>query len=123
MPLSNMKCGVWHVSETFMPLKGFPMMVVTEFGIKMLCNVLHPSNAASPMIVTELGMLKLVISLSIQAINRCLSCEYRILSSNIKWGDKQLTDALVPLNGLSPMSVTDVGMVICGNVRHPLNAY
>ena len=59
-------CNERHQENALSPI------LVTEFGMEISCNDLHQRNALSPMLVTEFGMIN-VAWFDINAINVVLS--------------------------------------------------
>ena len=47
----------WTSLSPVQPLKAYPPMVVTEFGIVIEVSPVQSQKAASPMVVTELGIV------------------------------------------------------------------
>ena len=85
-------------------------MLVTESGMVTDCKDEQFSNALSPMLVTESGMIKFS-PFDKKEISFRLSEVYRLPSNIVKFLERLITLAGQSENGFSLIIVTDSGMV------------
>ena len=103
------------------PLNAERPMLVTLLGIVMLVSPLQSSNAELPMLVTLLGITvflqpetRVLVSVSIIALQSSRLSYFVLLPSTT-----MLVSPLQPLNALSPMLVTLLGIVMLVSPEQP----
>lgn len=108
----------------------------TEEGIIMSFNKLHPSNALCPIIVKDEGDSNIIFFNDVHSsktwssiividdgIVICVNDWFRLNNLlGILLILPEITSELTPLNIKLPKDVTDEGIDICCNARHPLKA-